>query len=629
MKLELRGITKRFGPLIANDSIDLTIEEGHIHALLGENGAGKSTLMNVLYGMHAPDEGQILIDGEPVTFKGPGDAVAAGIGMVHQHFMLIPVFTVAESIALGFEPTGPAGIISRERARQTVREVSARFGFDLDPDALIEDLPVGAQQRVEIVKALSRQAKVLILDEPTAVLTPQETDELMTIMRQLAEEKGLGLVSYTISHHTRQSAIGLPVVTEQLFDGRPQKTTNYTMSEIVASVYEMMEKSGKREGILFLDEINTVSETLAPTMLQFLQYKTFGTHRVPEGWVIVTAGNPPEYNRAVRDFDVVTKDRVRELRVTADYGVWKGYALQRGMHGAVLAFLDLEPEAFFFVRAGEAGKRFVTARGWEDLSDSLKAYEALGLSVTEGFMSSFLHDTETAEKFYRYYLLYRKYEALYNIAAILSGEEKADAARLKKTGFDEKLSFIALLASALGERFRKWQQDFRVQKEVFAALKRVREAEESGGSVIAALSEERFLAAQRLSTERAADALSPEREQRLEQELARLKGYEALLSGVAETEAFSRLREAFAADEAERKRREAETAEALSAALRFTAEGFGEGQELALFLTELNANRGALAFADETGHEDYARYNQLLLLRDRRETLKEEVMRFL
>ena len=168
-----------------------------------------------------------------------------------------------------------------------------------------------------------------------------------------------------------------------------------------------------------------------------------------------------------------------------------------------------------------------------------------------------------------------------------------------------------------------------MQKEVFAALKRVREAEETGGSVSAALSEERFLAAQRLSTERAADALSPEREQQLETELARLKAYEALLSGVADTEAFSRLREAFAADEAERKRREAETAAALSEALRFTAEGFGEGQELALFLTELNANRAALSFADETGHEDYARYNRLLLLRDRRETLKEEVMRFL
>ncbi|SPT52723.1 Ribose import ATP-binding protein RbsA [Actinomyces bovis] len=201
MKLELRGITKRFGPLVANNHIDLTVEEGHIHALLGENGAGKSTLMNVLYGLHQPDEGEILLDGVPVVFNGPGDAVAAGIGMVHQHFMLIPVFTVAESIALGYEPLGKAGLIDVAKARKTVREVSARFGFDLDPDALIEDLPVGAQQRVEIVKALSRDAKVLILDEPTAVLTPQETDELMGIMRQLADA-GTSIVF--ITHKLRE-----------------------------------------------------------------------------------------------------------------------------------------------------------------------------------------------------------------------------------------------------------------------------------------------------------------------------------------------------------------------------------------------------------------------------------------
>ncbi len=201
MKLELRGITKRFGPLVANDHIDLNIEEGRIHALLGENGAGKSTLMNVLYGLYQPDEGQILIDGKPVVFKGPGDAVAAGIGMVHQHFMLIPVFTVAESIALGDEPVGKAGLIDLAKARALVKEVSARFGFDLDPDAKIEDLPVGAQQRVEIVKALSREAKVLILDEPTAVLTPQETDELMTIMRQLADS-GTSIVF--ITHKLRE-----------------------------------------------------------------------------------------------------------------------------------------------------------------------------------------------------------------------------------------------------------------------------------------------------------------------------------------------------------------------------------------------------------------------------------------
>ena len=201
MKLELKGITKRFGPLVANNDINLTIEEGHIHALLGENGAGKSTLMNVLYGLHQPDEGEILIDGKPVHFDGPGDAVAAGIGMVHQHFMLIPVFTVAESIALGFEPTKASGLIDLAQARKTVKEVSARFGFDLDPDALIEDLSVGAQQRVEIVKALSRQAKVLILDEPTAVLTPQETDELMAIMRQLANA-GTSIVF--ITHKLRE-----------------------------------------------------------------------------------------------------------------------------------------------------------------------------------------------------------------------------------------------------------------------------------------------------------------------------------------------------------------------------------------------------------------------------------------
>ena len=171
MKLELRGITKAFGPLVANDHIDLTVEPGQIHALLGENGAGKSTLMNVLYGLHQPDAGQVLIDDEPVTFSGPGDAVAAGIGMVHQHFMLVPVFTVAESVALGYEPVGSLGIIDAGAAAAKVTEISRRFGFDVDPNALIEDLPVGVQQRVEIIKALARDAKVLILDEPTAVLT--------------------------------------------------------------------------------------------------------------------------------------------------------------------------------------------------------------------------------------------------------------------------------------------------------------------------------------------------------------------------------------------------------------------------------------------------------------------------
>jgi ABC-type uncharacterized transport system ATPase subunit len=201
MKLELRDVTKRFGTLVANDRINLTVEPGEIHALLGENGAGKSTLMNVLYGLYQADEGQILLGDKVQDFKGPGDAMAAGIGMVHQHFMLIPVFTVAENVVLGNEPTKKFGLLDLEAARKKVRELSDRFGFDVDPDAVIEDLPVGVQQRVEIIKSLIRDAKILVLDEPTAVLTPQETDELMQIMRDLAKS---GTSIIFITHKLRE-----------------------------------------------------------------------------------------------------------------------------------------------------------------------------------------------------------------------------------------------------------------------------------------------------------------------------------------------------------------------------------------------------------------------------------------
>ncbi|WP_020576980.1 ABC transporter ATP-binding protein [Actinopolymorpha alba] len=185
MKLELRGLTKRFGSLVANDHIDLTVESGEIHCLLGENGAGKSTLMNVLYGLLQPDEGSVLLDGEPLTCTSPGAAIAAGIGMVHQHFMLVPVFTVAENVMLGRERTRGLGVLDQRAARTLVRELSERYGLAVDPDARVEDIPVGVQQRVEILKALANEAKVLILDEPTAVLTPQEIDELIEVMRAL------------------------------------------------------------------------------------------------------------------------------------------------------------------------------------------------------------------------------------------------------------------------------------------------------------------------------------------------------------------------------------------------------------------------------------------------------------
>jgi general nucleoside transport system ATP-binding protein len=211
VKLELRGITKRFGSLTANDGVDLVVEPGEIHALLGENGAGKSTLMNVLYGLYQPDEGEILVDDHPVTFKGPGDAMAAGIGMVHQHFMLIPVFTVTENVMLGHERAA-FGFLSYRRARREVAEISRRYGLDVPPDALVADLPVGVQQRVEILKALSRNARMLVLDEPTAVLTPKETEELITVMRSL-QDAGTSIVFISHKlHEVREIADKITVI---------------------------------------------------------------------------------------------------------------------------------------------------------------------------------------------------------------------------------------------------------------------------------------------------------------------------------------------------------------------------------------------------------------------------------
>ena len=234
MRLELRGITKRYGALVANDGIDLTVEPGQIHALLGENGAGKTTLMNVLYGLTQPDAGEILADGQPVTLRSPKDAIRAGLGMVHQHFMLVPVFTVAENVTLGAGRSRGLGLLDRRGMRREVRELSQRYGLRVDPDALIEELPVGVQQRVEIIKALVGEAQVLILDEPTSVLTPGETGELFTIMRQLRAD---GRSIIFISHKLREVQEIADVITVirrgQVMGQRPPTATDEELAALM------------------------------------------------------------------------------------------------------------------------------------------------------------------------------------------------------------------------------------------------------------------------------------------------------------------------------------------------------------------------------------------------------------
>ena len=292
-----------------------------------------------------------------------------------------------------------------------------------------------------------RQRPVLLMGPPGIGKTQ--------IMEQIASECGIGLVSYTITHHTRQSAVGLPMIKTEEFDGKEYSVTEYTMSEIISGVYKAVKEQGHREGILFIDEINCVSETLIPTMLQFLQCKTFGNQKVPEGWIIVAAGNPPEFNRSVREFDMVTYDRLRVINIDADLEVWREYAREREIHNAILSYLDIRPQNFYSVMADVDGIKFVTARGWEDMSSLMYVYEELGISINAGVVGEFLHNEDIAEDFAAYYDLYNKYRDDYGINNILAGNAISDIyRRMINADYDERLTVVNLLLDTLNKHFK-------------------------------------------------------------------------------------------------------------------------------------------------------------------------------
>lgn len=292
-----------------------------------------------------------------------------------------------------------------------------------------------------------RQRPVLLMGPPGIGKTQ--------IMEQIASECGIGLVSYTITHHTRQSAVGLPMIKTEEFEGKEYSVTEYTMSEIIAGVYKAVKEQGHREGILFIDEINCVSETLIPTMLQFLQCKTFGNQKVPEGWIIVAAGNPPEFNRSVREFDMVTYDRLRVINIDADLEVWREYAKEREIHNAILSYLDIRPQNFYRAEADVDGLKFVTARGWEDMSSLMYVYEELGISINAGVVGEFLHNEDIAEDFAAYYDLYNKYRDDYGINNILAGNASPDIyRRMVEADYDERLTVVNLLLDTLNKHFK-------------------------------------------------------------------------------------------------------------------------------------------------------------------------------
>lgn len=293
-----------------------------------------------------------------------------------------------------------------------------------------------------------RQRPVLLIGPPGMGKTQ--------IMEQISRECRVGLISYTITHHTRQSAVGLPFIEKKMYGDREYAVTEYTMSEIVASIYNRMEETGLKEGILFIDEINCVSETLAPTMLQFLQCKTFGSHKIPEGWIIAAAGNPPEYNKSVREFDVVTLDRIKRIDVEPDLAVWKEYAYAENIHPAIISYLSIKGQNFCRIETTVDGKLFATPRGWEDLSQLILVYESLEKRADRDVISQYIQHPRIAKDFANYLELYYKYQNEYQVDEILQGTiREALCDRVARAPFDERLSVTGLILSRLTEGFKK------------------------------------------------------------------------------------------------------------------------------------------------------------------------------
>ena len=491
-----------------------------------------------------------------------------------------------------------------------------------------------------------RQRPILLMGPPGIGKTQ--------IMEQIARECGIALVSYTITHHTRQSAVGLPFIVKKNYGEEEFSVTEYTMSEIISSVYDKMEKTGLREGILFIDEINCVSETLAPMMLQFLQGKTFGNQKVPEGWVIVTAGNPLEYNKSVREFDVVTLDRIKKIDVEADFDVWKEYAYQQGIHPAVISYLELRRKNFYRVENTVDGKIFATARGWEDLSRLIQVYEILGKTVDREVVSQYIQHRMIAKDFASYLALYYKYRTDYKVEDILKGKwDSITLGKIRTASLDEHLSIVSLLNGKLSELFTECYLTDAYLTKLYDYMVYFREAQDS-------------LTAKNLMEKAEADLEKDKKSELLTKQQERIQkrvvsffenasgskstsgsigskstgsdktgsdktGSGSELAGgrsaAAESEDPSSNRNyefvkvLFESETEAYENRTDEISLTLQNVFDFMEAAFGDSQEMVAFITELNANYYSLWFIRENGSDQYYRHNKGLLFDDRQKML--------
>lgn len=463
-----------------------------------------------------------------------------------------------------------------------------------------------------------RQRPMLILGAPGIGKTQ--------IMEQAARECGVALVSYTITHHTRQSAIGLPFISEKEYGGKKYSATEYTMSEIVASIYEKMNETGLEEGILFIDEINCVSETLAPAMLQFLQNKTFGNHEIPQGWVIAAAGNPPEYNKSAREFDIVTLDRVKKIQAEPDYQAWREYACRENFHPAILSYLELRNSCFYQMETTIDGVEFATPRGWEDLSRMMEVCERLGKEVTVDLTIQYIQHERIAREFADYYELYQKYRQDYHIAEILKG--RSTEAMVKKVAhapFDERVSVVNLIFSGMCQKIREAVTEEAVLEKVFAVLRKLKE---DSSEVLLRLGDYADEMKAYAEKKKEQGLLERKEEISVRKAEALLRNYEKLLRGegrMNRKEDFALVKEAFAKDR-EGWETLCEAAEnTIEYAFDFMESAFYNSQEMVMFISEINTDFYCVKFLETYECERYVRYNRELLFEDRDRELRNRI----
>lgn len=434
------------------------------------------------------------------------------------------------------------------------------------------------------------------------------------IMEQVASEMHIGLLSYSMTHHTRQSAIGLPMLVQRTYEGKTYTISEYTMSEIIAAVYDAMENQHQTEGILFLDEINCVSETLAPAMLQFLQYKTFGGHAVPAGWVVVLAGNPPVYNQSAREFDIATLDRLKILEIEPDYAVWRRYAAERNLHPAILAYLDQKSDRFYQIESTPDGPCYVTARGWEDLSVMMQLYEDLGFPIDETLVKQYLHRDETAQDFALFYDIWQKYRQDWQVDDILQGH-LAPSLREKAAGatFDEKLALTLQLTSRCEELSRDALETYDALKQGLPLLKKATEASNPAA----------FLQQQASSLRQPPVAgEEPPYKRRTRQKLWQFLSEAASMSATPENETGTTLPGFFTQKAEENGQQLDRVGEALHELFAFVLSAFGEGQELLIAVTHMAESLPLTRYISQYGCDDFAYWSHRLLLDDRGEALR-------